>query len=69
MQATLTALEPFLADVQRLVHNDFDIQVNKDPWEDKAPEQLGSSRRARTSLKSMFPANRDIPNTSTGDSI
>ncbi|KAM5195912.1 uncharacterized protein RBU33_014975 [Hipposideros larvatus] len=67
------SLEPFLADAQGMGHtpnrvsqkvldfNDLGIQVEEDPWEEEATEQLGSGRRARRALKSMFPVDHETP--------
>nr|KAF6320579.1 hypothetical protein mPipKuh1_008574 [Pipistrellus kuhlii] len=69
----IEVLEPFLPEVQRLVHTpnrenqkvwtfkDSGIQVEEDPCEKEAPEQPSSrsGRWTRSYLKNMFPGDRE----------
>ncbi|XP_059739475.1 rho guanine nucleotide exchange factor 9 isoform X4 [Bos mutus] len=69
-------LEPFLADVQRLMpknqkvlaFDDFGIHVEEDHWEKESSEQSGRGRWARSYLKHTFPGDCEAPCRSAGDS-
>lgn len=69
-------LEPFLADVQRLMpknqkvlaFDDFGIRVEEDHWEKESSEQSGRGRWARSYLKHTFPGDCEAPCRSAGDS-
>ncbi|XP_074215848.1 rho guanine nucleotide exchange factor 9 isoform X5 [Camelus bactrianus] len=76
----IESLEPFLVDVQKLVHapkrmnqkvlafNDFGIQVEEDSWEEESPNQPGRGRQAKSYQKSMLPGDLEAPYTLAGDS-
>ncbi|XP_017899163.1 PREDICTED: uncharacterized protein LOC106503826 [Capra hircus] len=69
-------LEPFLADVQRLMpknqkvlaFDDFGIHVEEDHWEKESSEQPARGRWARSYLKHTFPGDCETPHRSAGDS-
>ncbi|XP_047620780.1 rho guanine nucleotide exchange factor 9 isoform X1 [Phacochoerus africanus] len=75
----IESLEPFLADVQRLVHvpkrvnqkelafDDTGIQLEEDCWGKESPEQHSRGRQARSYQKSMFPGEDEAPCTLAGD--
>nr|XP_031531086.1 rho guanine nucleotide exchange factor 9 isoform X5 [Vicugna pacos] len=76
----IESLEPFLVDVQKLVHapkrmnqkvlafNDFGMQVEEDSWEEESPKQPGRGRQAKSYQKSMLPGDLEAPYTLAGDS-
>lgn len=69
-------LEPFLADVQRLMpknqkvlaFDDFGIQVEEDHWEKESSEQPGRGRWTRSYMKHTFSGDCEAPYRSAGDS-